>query len=104
MANQFHSQHYFAPEIHSPLVIDQDETFALTMSNSNPLPPSATGKSPIMAGPSATNGSRARMGGTNIVSVEPPKQSDLQVPYLSYPFPRGQGLIYLVAFFCARIT
>jgi hypothetical protein len=46
------------------------------MSNTNPLPPS--GKAPMIAGPSDINGDR-RVGGTNIVSIQPPKQSDLQV-------------------------
>jgi len=64
---------YFAPEIHSPLIIDQDNTFSLTMSTSA----DAAGKAPL--GPiSNMNGSR-RLGGTEVVSVQPPKQSDLQV-------------------------
>ena len=70
---------YFAQETHSPFAIDND-TFDLTMSTSN----DASGKAPIRAGaPSNVNGGGHRYGGTNIVSVEPPKQTDLQVPILS---------------------
>ena len=77
MATEQHEP-YFAPEIHSPLIIDEDRTFRLTMSTSN-----ATGKAPTSEAPVSNSNGAARSGGTNIISVEPPKQSDLQVRSLS---------------------
>jgi hypothetical protein len=75
VANSQSFQNYFAPEIHSPLRLDEDNTFALTMSNS-----ADAGKAPMGAGPPTDfNGGGGRYGGTNLISVEPPKQSDLQV-------------------------
>lgn len=69
---------YFAQETHSPFAIDQD-TFDLTMSTSN----DASGKAPIRVdAPPNVNGEGRRHGGTNIISVEPPKETDLQVPDL----------------------
>ena len=64
---------YFAPEIHSPLIIDEDNTFALTMSTSA----NNTGKAP--AAPVSNVNGAPRTGGSEIISTEPPKQSDLQV-------------------------
>jgi predicted ATP-binding protein involved in virulence len=63
---------YFTTD-HSPLVIDTDNTFSLTMSTS------AQGKmpqAPLMANTGNTNGVNRN---TGLISVEPPKQSDLQV-------------------------
>ena len=60
----------------SPLVIDTDTTWNLTMSSPGKAPMNTVQQGP---GPiSAVNGS-SRPGGTNLISVEPPKQSDLQV-------------------------
>jgi hypothetical protein len=75
VANRQGFQDYFAPEIHSPLIIDESNTFDLTMSTS-----ADTGKQPMGQGApiSDVNGG-GRYGGTNLVSVEPPKQTDLQV-------------------------
>ena len=76
---------YFAQEVHSPFAIEHD-TFDLTMSTSN----DASGKAPIRAqAPPNVNGGGHRYGGTNIVSVEPPKQSDLQVRYQYTPLIFG---------------
>jgi len=82
VANTSAFQNYFAPEVHSPLQVDEHEQFDLTMSTSAD---GAAGKKPSISQPGAqgpidTNGANRRLGGTNIVSVEPPKQSDLQVP------------------------
>ena len=81
MANRQSYQDYFAPEIHSPLIIDESNTFDLTMSTSRD-----TGKNPMETA-GTSGGSHANGGGryreTNIISVEPPKQSDLQVPCFS---------------------
>ena len=68
---------YFAEDIHSPFSNDNDNTFALTMSTSN----DAYGKAPMRAEAPNVNGGGVRQGGTNIVSVEPPKATDLQVRY-----------------------
>jgi hypothetical protein len=68
------NQQYFSEEVHSPLVIDQDNTFALTMSTSN------AAKAPAPTVP-VSNRNGARTGGSNLITVEPPKQSDLQVPF-----------------------
>jgi hypothetical protein len=83
VANKQSYQDYFAPEIHSPLIIDESNTFDLTMSTSmdtgkNPMATAATGGAPSSH---ANGGGRYRE--TNIISVEPPKQSDLQVPCFS---------------------
>jgi hypothetical protein len=64
---------YFTPDVHSsPLVTDDDREFNLTMSFSNPgkLPESSSAD---------TNGPSLRHVDKNIISIEPPKQSDLQV-------------------------
>jgi len=68
---------YFAEDIHSPFSNDNDNTFALTMSTSN----DAYGKAPMRAEAPNVNGGGVRPGGTNIVSVEPPKATDLQPSY-----------------------
>jgi hypothetical protein len=74
------SANYFASEIHSPLRIDQDDTFNLTMSTSADV-----GKKPSVSypAPNTVNGGsaavKARPGGTGLITIEPPRQSDLQV-------------------------
>jgi hypothetical protein len=76
------STSYFASEIHSPLRIDEDDNFNLTMSTSADI-----GKKPSVSypPPNAVNGGsagvKARPGGTGLISIEPPRQSDLQVTY-----------------------
>jgi len=86
VANSQRYQNYFAPEIHSPLIIDESNTFDLTMSTS-----ADTGKQPIAGQPTEdtrlrnVNGGGGRHGG-NILSVEPPKQSDLQ-PSFAHTMP-----------------
>jgi hypothetical protein len=64
---------YFTPDS-QPFQIDQDNTFSYTMSASN-----SAGKQPMPNAPISNVNGSGRHGGTNIVSVEPPKQSDLQV-------------------------
>ena len=83
-ANAVINSPYFAEEIHSPFAVEHADAFDLTMSTSNDA--GAAGKAPMRTeGPNA-NGGGYRHGGTNIVTVEPPKQSDLQVSHLSRPF------------------
>lgn len=74
MANPAASPTYFASEIHSPLVIDEDHTFALTMSTSADV----NGKAPMGAIP-ASSANGAQYGGQRLITVEPSKHSDLQV-------------------------
>jgi hypothetical protein len=76
VANGQSFQNYFAPEIHSPLIIDESNTFDLTMSSSAGV----NGKAPMRAEGGAVNlNDGARYEGSEILTVEPPKQSDLQV-------------------------
>ena len=76
MANSEAFQNYFASEIHSPLIIDESNTFDLTMSTSA----DQSGKAPMRTeGPTTNLNGGARYGGTGLITVEPPKQSDLQV-------------------------
>lgn len=65
----------FFPTDHSPLVIDTDHSFSLTMSTSA----NQSGKMPQAPMMSHTGNTNGVVRNTGLISVEPPKQSDLQV-------------------------
>ena len=72
MANPKRHSDYFAPEINSPLIIDESNTFDLTMSTST----GDHGKAPMGDLPTNNvNGAST----SNIVTLEPARQSELQV-------------------------
>lgn len=76
MANGQPYQNYFAPEIHSPLIIDESNTFDLTMSTSV----NYDGKVPMRTEGAIVNpNGPSRHAGTGLIIAEPPKPSDLQV-------------------------